>query len=532
MHPSSSRQPPWFVRGDIDGFFGLALDNLIQILLLISLCTYVLGFSAPLIYGRMLPGVAISLVVGNLYYAHQARRIQLVSGRSDVCALPYGINTVTLIGFVFLVMLPVRLVALGRGMAADQASELAFQAGIVATLATGLIEGGGAWAVDWLRRWTPRAALLATLAGIAITFIAAGFLFRTFASPLVAFLPFGAVLLTYFGRVRFPLGVPGGLVAVILGTALAWLTGLSHFDPRAYADATALVGLKLPQPELGTLLEGFRSGYLLEFLPVIIPMGLFNIIGSLQNLDSAAAAGDDYPTVPSLTANGLGTLLGAAFGSPFPTTIYIGHPGWKAMGARVGYSVLNGVFFTVLCLSGTVALLAQVVPIEAGMAIVLWIGIVMVSQAYQATPRSHAPAVAIGLLPGISAWGALLLKIGLRAGGLGTPERPFTTAILDTLRTSDLAAHGAFALEQGFLLSSMIWAALTVEIIERRFERAALWALSGALLSGCGMMHGYRFTLADTVQDLSPTSALPFVGGYALLSGLLLLGRWCKTDAG
>lgn len=518
----------WFVRGDIDGFFGLALDNLIQVLLLTALTSNVLGFDSALIYGRLLPGVAVSLVVGNAYYAYQARQLQLSTGRSDVCALPYGINTVTLIGFVFLVMLPVRLVALGRGESPQSASEMAFQAGIVATIATGLIEAGGAWLVDWLRRWTPRAAMLATLAGIAITFIAAGFLFRTFAAPVVAFLPFGAVLLTYFGRVRFPYGIPGGLVAVLLGTVLAWTTGLAHWDPTRAALATGLIGFKAPIPQLGTLAHGFASGYLLEFLPVIVPMALFNVIGSLQNLESASAAGDDYRTVPSLVANGIGTLLGACFGSPFPTTIYIGHPGWKAMGARVGYSILNGVFFTLLCLSGTVAFLAMLIPIEAGMAIVLWIGIVMVSQAFQATPRGHAPAVTIGLLPGIAAWGALLLKEGLRAGGFGTPARPFDATIVDQLQSADLAAHGVFAIEQGFLLSSMIWAALTVEIIERRFIRASAWAASGALLSACGMLHSYRYTLADTVQRIGFGTAMPFVWAYAMLAVLLLIGRWCR----
>ncbi len=530
MIQASEVKHRWFVRGDIDGFFGLALDNLIQVLLLAALATKVLGFTPALIYGRMLPGVATSLVVGNLYYAYQARQLQLATGRQDVCALPYGINTVTLIGFVFLVMLPVRLVALGRGMAPELASELAFRAGIVATVATGVIEAGGAWFVDWLRRWTPRAAMLATLAGIAITFIAAGFLLRTFASPVVAFLPFGAVLLTYFGRVRFPFGIPGGLIAIVLGTILAWTTGLAHYDAVAYERASALVGFMPPQLQLAAVVDGFRSGYLLEFLPVIIPMGLFNVIGSLQNLDSAAAAGDDYRTVPSLVANGIGTLIGAAFGSPFPTTIYIGHPGWKAMGARVGYSVLNGVFFTLLCLSGTAAIVSMLIPIEAGMAIVLWIGIVMVSQAFQATPRTHAPAVTIGLLPGLAAWGALLLKAGMRAGGLGTFARPFAASIEPVFAAADLAIRGLFALEQGFLLSSMLWAAMTVEIIERRFQRAAYWAISGSCLSACGMIHGYRYTMADSVQALGFGTANPFVWAYAMLAVGLLLARWCKVD--
>ena len=65
----------WLVRGDVDGFFGLALDNLVQLLLIDALCRGVLGFPNELIYGRVLPGVAVSLVVGNLFYARQALRL-------------------------------------------------------------------------------------------------------------------------------------------------------------------------------------------------------------------------------------------------------------------------------------------------------------------------------------------------------------------------------------------------------------------------------------------------------------------------
>ena len=125
-----------------------------------------------------------------------------------------------------------------------------------------------------------------------------------------------------------------------------------------------------------------------------------------------------------LIVNGLGSAAAALFGSPFPTTIYIGHPGWKALGARAGYSVLNGAFVTIVALTGTLSLIAWAVPIDAGMAIVLWIGMVISAQAFQATPREHAPAVVVGLLPAIGAWGALMAKNGLRAAGVGTPGGP------------------------------------------------------------------------------------------------------------
>ena len=526
----SAAAPRWFVRGDIDGFFGLALDNLIQVLVIISLCSFVLGFSAELIYGRILPGIAVSLVAGNLFYAWQAQKLARETGRDDVCALPYGINTVSLFAYALLVMLPVKQAAQAAGASPADASDLAFDAGLIAALGSGVIEAGGAWAVKFLRRFTPRAAMLSTLAGIAVTFIAAGFLFQTFAAPLVAFLPFGVVILTYFGRVRFPGGIPGGAVALLAGTVAAWSTPLLDWDPAVIDAAAAHLGLHLPIPMLGHLTSGVGQGYLVTYFAIILPMGLFNVIGSLQNLDSAAAAGDDYPTVPSLVANGIGTLLGACFGNPFPTTIYIGHPGWKALGARIGYSVLNAAFFTVLGLCGGAALVAALIPIEAGMAIVLWIGIIMVSQAFTATVRSHAPAVAIGLLPAVAAWGALMLKSGLRAAGAGTPDHPFSAALLEPLARAGIHAHGAFALEQGFLLTSMIWASLTVEVIERRFAKAAIWAAAGAACSLIGLIHAYDWQLGDTVQRLVPGHAWQWAMGYALLAALLLLGTLLKPD--
>src|SRR5882724_8129844 len=116
----------WFVRGDIDGFFGLALDNLVQLLLVDALCRFVLGFPPELVYGRVLPGAAISILDGNLFYAYQARKLAERTGRTDICALPYGINTVSLIAHVFLVMLPAKALATAAG--APDPARIAWQA--------------------------------------------------------------------------------------------------------------------------------------------------------------------------------------------------------------------------------------------------------------------------------------------------------------------------------------------------------------------------------------------------------------------
>ncbi len=508
----------WLTRGDIDGFFGLALDNLVQLLLIDSVCRFVLGFPDDLLYGRILPGAAISLLVGNLFYARQAMRLARETGRTDVCALPYGINTVSLFAHVFLVMLPAKLAAEAAG--APDPARIAWQAGLVACLGSGLIEFGGAFVAERLRRATPRAALLATLAGIALGFISLGFLFQTFAHPIVGLTTLGIIMLTYFGRVRFKGGIPGGLVAVALGTVLAWLTGLApgqHPPPDA--------AFHFPVPVVGDLVDALSGGHLGTYLSVIVPMGLFNVIGSLQNIESAEAAGDSYPTAPSLAANGVGSVAAAAFGSCFPTTIYIGHPGWKALGSRAGYSVLNAGFVTFICLTGTLAHIAWAIPIDAGMAIVLWIGMVITAQAFEAVPRVHAPAVVVGLLPGVGAWGALMAKNGLRAAGVGSSGGPtFGPDLIEAFVPTGIYIHGAFALEQGFIFTAMLLAAATVAVIERRFVRAGMWCFVASALSATGLMHGYQFTPGDTALALGP--AWPWAIGYGAIGLCFVAAPW------
>src|SRR2546426_9456358 len=248
----------WMVRGDVDGFFGLALDNLVQLLLIDALCRFALGFPPELVYGRVLPGAAVSILVGNLSYAYQARKLAERTGRTDVCALPYGINTVSLFAHVFLVMLPA--MALARQAGAPDPARVAWQAGVVATLSSGIIELAAAFVAERVRKATPRAALLSTLAGIALGFISFGFLFRAFARPIVGLITFGVVMLTYFGRVRFKGHIPGGLVAIGLGTLLSWMIGIAPSGPTPAAAA-----FHAPVPVVGDLIEALRGGHLLPY---------------------------------------------------------------------------------------------------------------------------------------------------------------------------------------------------------------------------------------------------------------------------
>lgn len=501
------------VRGDIDGFFGLFVDNLIQLMLIAVLGVVVCGFPPELISGQILPGAALSILFGNAFYTWQARRLMQQTGRDDVTALPYGINTPSQIAYFFLIMGPI--------YQATGNPTLAWQAGLFACFLSGVLEVAGAFVGDWLRRYTPRAALLAALAGIAMTFIAMGFVFQIFASPAIALLPMLMILVGYASRTSLPLGLPSGLVAVLTGVGLAWLLralGWSVFEPWP---ASSSFGLHVPRPVPGDLFDLLSSGEGWKYLAVIVPMGLFNVIGSLQNLESAEAAGDRYETRPCLLANGIGTLVAALFGSAFPTTIYIGHPAWKAMGARTAYSMLNGLVVTVLCLLGGIGLVLQLVPLEATLGILLWIGIMMTAQAFQTVPQSHALAVAFGLLPSLAAWALLLIETSIGKAGSSL------YAVAPTFGPQ-LYIHGVIALSQGFVLSAMILAAVLVYVIEREFLRAAAWTAAAAVLSLVGLIHAYALT-STGVQNVFGLAAAPnFAVMYALaavlLVGLHLLG--------
>lgn len=163
------------------------------------------------------------------------------------------------------------------------------------------------------------------------------------------------------------------------------------------------------------------------------------------------------------------------------------------------------------------------------MAIVLWIGIVIIAQAFQTTPRAHAPAAVIGMLPALGAWGAFMAKSGLRAAGLGGAAGPLTDALIGEFRKSDVWIHGAFSLEQGFLFTAMLLSAATVGIIEGKWFTAANWWAVAALLSVTGLMHSYQWTANDTVLRLTP--AWPFAAGYAFMALLFFSAHW-TTEKG
>lgn len=491
---------PRIPKGDWDGFIASFVNNLVQLLIVVPLCLGVLGFSAELVIGRILPGIAISFLVGNLYYAYLARKLSRETGREDVCALPYGISTPAVFANIFLVMLPAKLIAQNKGL--ENPEMIAWQAGLLACFIGGVIEGLGAFCASGLRRIVPRVALISTLGGVGMGFLGMAFLFQLMNAPTagipVLFLGL-ALLLRPFA---LPVWLPATAIILGVGTALGWLTGAAPVTALGLEPSSQL-GFYFPQLYISELLGSLQSAELATILSVVLPISLLGVIASLQNIESAAAAGDTYPERPCLIVNSIGTLAASAFGSPFPTSIYIGHPAWKKMGATHHYSVFNGVAIALVCMSGFLATIVWLIPVEAGVTIIFWIGLIIISQSFEVAEKKHYPAAIIGLMPGLAAW--VIVVVSSLVSGLETNPGGGTGLNIPYLEQQ--AAYGNFiaggiSLQQGFLLIAMIWSTMAVYVIDRKFRSATVAAILAAGLSAIGLMHGYRLANGGALVEV------------------------------
>ncbi len=287
----------WFVAGDLDGFFGLFFSGFPDLLLIAGLAP-LCGFPLDLVATRIMPAVALSIFSGNLFYAWQAHRLSERTCRMDVTAIPFGVNTPTIFAYVFLIMLPV------YQRAHDW--EFAWHVGVFACFVSGVVQTAGAFCTDWLRRHTPRAALLCPLAGIAIAFLCLGFILRIFQTPELALLPAVIILAVYGGHIRLPWRIPGGMLCILAGLVLVVVLKALHLYNLPPASPLGHLGIYLPHPV--RVISFLRQGEGWKYLSIILPMSVLDTIVSLQILESVKVAGDDYPTRPSLLVNGVATL--------------------------------------------------------------------------------------------------------------------------------------------------------------------------------------------------------------------------------
>jgi AGZA family xanthine/uracil permease-like MFS transporter len=499
---TSSFTPKLWTPGDWNAFFGFGTNILVNMLTITALLRFVLKMPDSLVFGRILPALGLMMCLSTLYYAWLAYRLAKRTGRDDVCALPSGVSVPHMFIVTFVIMLPILL--------RTQDPIKAWEAGLTWVFIQSFILMIGGFVAPYIRKITPRAALLGTLAGVSIAFISMRPAFEMYLTPVIGLTCFAIILVSWFGGVKYPMGIPAGLVAIIVGAVIAWGSnifgfGLGGLSLAKLGAAFSNVGFSVPIPAVGHVFSGF------EFIGIIlvtaIPFGVYDLVEAMDNVESAEAAGDEFPTTQVLTADGIVSLIGALMGNPFINAVYIGHPGWKAMGGRIGYSAATGLMVIVLAWLGIISLLLDLIPVVAIVPILLYIGMLIGAQAFQTTPASHAPAIVLALTPHLAAWAKVMVD-----GVIGAAGTSASAIGIDKLAAVGVPYHGLEILGDGAILTGLVLAAIGVFIIEREFDKAAAFAGVGAILTFFGFMHGPAVGIAVT-----PAVAL----AYAIVAAFL-----------
>jgi AGZA family xanthine/uracil permease-like MFS transporter len=468
-----------WVPGDWNAFFGFGTNILVNLLTLTALLRFVLKMPDELVFGRILPATGLMLCLSTFYYAFLAYRLAKQTGRTDVCALPSGISVPHMFIVTFVVMLPIAL-STGDPMKG-------WSAGLTWVFVQSFVLMAGGFAGPIIRKITPRAALLGTLAGVSLTFISMAPALQMFMTPVIGITCFAIILLSWFGGVNYG-KVPAGLVAIAAGLLIAWgstAVGLNFggMTTAALAASVANFGFHVPVPAFSYVFAGFE--FIGAILVTAIPFGIYDLVEALDNVESAAVAGDSYPTTRVLTADGVVSLIGCMMGNPFINAVYIGHPGWKAMGGRIGYSAATGVMVIVLCWFGTISVMSALIPTIAILPILLYIGMLIGSQAFQETPKRHAPAIILAIIPSIANWGLTIINNSLAAANV-----PVTDELVTGMLNQGVYYRGLQILGGGSTLGGLILGAIAVCIIDRHLMKAAGFALTGCILTFFGLMHG------------------------------------------
>jgi AGZA family xanthine/uracil permease-like MFS transporter len=479
---ASTARYAWAARGDVNAFFGLMLDNIGDMILMAGLLVGVFGMPAEFVLTKMIPGTAVGVMVGDLIFTAMAFRLARKSGRSDVTAMPLGLDTPSTFGAVFLIIGPAFLAAKAR-LAPEDAAKHAWYVAITMLLASGVFKLGCAFVSGLIRRIVPRAGLLGSLTAIALVIISFLPLLDIAAQPIAGIVALVLILATLTARWELPRRFPGALAAVIVGCLIYYIMNLLHLGPGLGAEGnkpTWALRAVLPLP-IQDWLEWAKVNWreTVAFLPVALPLALATVVGGIDCTESAAAAGDDYPTGPIIAAEGFATLVGGLFGGVIQSTPYIGHPAYKAMGARAGYTLATALFVGAAGILGYFDWIFYLLPKSVVFPILIFVGLEITAQSFAATAKRHYPAVALACVPALAYLASIALKQVLPGDMAIEGLRPAAQHWVQTV----------IMLSGGFIVTSLIWGTMLAHLIDGKLRSAVASLVIAGVCAWFGIIH-------------------------------------------
>jgi AGZA family xanthine/uracil permease-like MFS transporter len=535
----------WARPGDINAFFGLMLDNLAVMLILVRLVTADdpakqedpenPRFSTQFVLTHMIPGTALGVLMGDVVYTWMAFRLARRSARPDVTAMPLGLDTPSTFGVAFLILLHALKNVRKDHPEFDHETAMLFawHVGLAVLMMCGVFKVICAPFGNLVRKLVPRAGLLGSLAAIALALIAFMPLQQDIARmPVVGMVALTVILIALVAHRRLPGNFPGALAAVLVGVVIYFACSavgdpLGIPVPALNVAPVEFGWLKLPATPEGREFGGWWAMVgvaALKRLPVALPFALATIIGGIDCTESAAAAGDEYDTRTILLTEGVASFFAGMLGGVIQTTPYIGHPAYKAMGGRAAYTLGTALFVGLAGVFGWFAFLFRWLPEPAMFPILVFVGLEITAQSFRATPTNHYPAVAFAILPTL----AYLMVILFKTPGVAIPTGDGAW-LLQTLR----------CLGNGFIVTSLLWAAALAAMMDGDLRRSAAYFAVAGVSAFFGVIHsplgdeqiGLPFDILEirrTADLLDPSTVqfqtpIHWTVAYGLTAGLLLL---------
>lgn len=531
----------WYAIGDLNAFFALMFDNVANLALFGLLLTGIFKIPAEIVYTKMFPGTAIGVLIGDAIYTWMAVRLAKRTQNPNITAMPLGLDSPSTVGIALMVIGPAFLAVLRNTPNPTQqqlydAGIVAWQVGMATLFLIGIVKLIFSFFGDWVARMVPEAGLLGSLAGVGITFLALVPLEHMFGLPIVGMIAFGIILYALVARVKLPFNMPSVFLSVLVGAVFYYALVAAKMVPAHTIDFT--MRFTPPVPTLA-FVAGFKTA--LDYLPIAIPFGFLTVIGGINVTASARLAGDAYKTRSILLTEAVATLGASLFGGVAQSTPYIGHPAYKAMGGRAGYTLATGIFVGLGGIFGYLGFMAELIPAAALAPIFIFVGLDIVEQSYHSTPKRHATAVTMAIIPAIPA--LVQMKLGPMIGDI---ERFYaklkgSSAELAASMQSGFSyferhyQEGWLAINavgNGFILTAMIWGAFTAKLIDRKFRQASFFIMIGALFSFFGLMHsvqigGGMYLPWRVVTNIGPTP-YAITGAYVILAALIFALSFTK----
>jgi len=461
---------------------------------------------ADMTFQKVCPGIGCALVFGNTWYAIMAAKLAAKENRMDVTALPYGVNTPGGFLTVYMVMLPICLryspalpASTNDPLTPDEYAWQVFTAGCCANFIGGIFEVCGILVGDYVRKNIPRAALFAPICGVGFVWLGFAPLLDVMREPLIGYIPLALCFTGFFaagGKGMYSKKLPAAVIIFVVGTALWWI-GLARWDTEGRVgnngdlNNRGLMGDKVRKAwnayagKCGfspfIALKGFSS-VSSRAVAIQFPIALASFLETIENVEAAALSNDHYNVNEAMLADGCGTMFGAMCGSVLPTTVYIGHRRHKLTGATSAYSLLNGVVYFVLMMSGLTGVLFYIIdPVSIGV-ILIAVGLMIVQQALEACASRHYPALMIGIMFVIA--DMLYFDHFNSTAGMATRS-------LGRMRgASNMSPAGG-------IMCALVVPAILCDLTDARFIRAAIFSCVACLFSIFGLMHGNNYIFAD-----------------------------------